>query len=192
MPKPKLVIAIALEPDLSRVDSGEVDPYRVNIPSLNFNELALFLEEEVQSGNKISIHFANDYLDIATLHLAHSSLEEISYFCTQSVGSPSAKRSKNKEIDIRDQWCEYLPVEDRAMAPPPGILFFTVEGSSMVTVGVWLTVLYDTFGHDWRSESQRKTPKNMPIQPHVRQKLESFFGLPFLPTTSVSNLGPAG
>jgi hypothetical protein len=192
MTTPKLVIAIALEPDLSRVETGQVEAYRVNIPTLNFNELAQFLEQEVHSEDKVSVRFANDYIDIATLHLAHAMLEEISYFCAQSVGSDSAKLSRNNEIDIRDQWSEYMPVEDRAIAPPPGIVFFTVEGNSIPTVGIWLTVLYDAFGHDWRSESQKKPPKNTPMQPHVKQRLESFFGLPFLPTASVTNLGPAG
>jgi hypothetical protein len=89
----KLVIAIALEPELSSVESSPDPAYRVNIPRLNFNELAQFLEQEVQSGNKVSVRLANDYIDIATLHLAHSMLEEISYFCAQSVGSPTAKHT---------------------------------------------------------------------------------------------------
>ncbi|WP_408601907.1 hypothetical protein [Pseudomonas sp. PLMAX] len=187
MSKPKLVFAVILEPDFSKVESGEVDQYHVNVPALDFNELAQLLEKEVVSGDKVSVRCANDYLDIVTLQGAEPVLDQLSLYCKHTVGAASSKTSKFGTIDISDEWAEKIPVLDRASAPPPGILFFTVTGNSIVTVGVWMSVLHMCFG---RHRSAKPDVENEPMNSALQAGFERFFGMPFRPVATVTNLGP--
>lgn len=187
MSKPKLIFAVSLEPDFTRVESGEIEPYRVNIPSLDFNELAELLERQVKSGDKVSVRCANDYLDIVTLHGAEGLLDQLSLYCKHTVGEACSKPAKSKTIDVSSLWADKFPVQDRSEASPPGILFFTVTGSSIVTVGVWMTVLHDCFG---RHRSGNPDTENEPMDTSLKEGFERFFGMPFRPVGVVTNLGP--
>lgn len=187
MSKPKLVFAVILEPDFSKVESGEVEQYHVDVPALDFNELAELLEKEVSSGDKVSVRCANDYLDIVTLQGAEPLLDQLSLYCKHTVGVASSKPRKLKAIDISDEWAEKFPVLARAEAPPPGILFFTVTGSSIVTVGVWMSVLHMCFG---RHRSAQPDVENDPMKPSLKEGFERFFGMPFREVATVTNLGP--
>jgi hypothetical protein len=191
MSKPKLVFAIALEPDFTKVDAGEVDPYYINIPSLDFNVLAELLEKEVKSGDKVDVRCANDYLDIVTLEAALPVINQLSQYCKHTVGESSSRPRKNKAIDVSSQWSEKFPVMDRSEAPPPGILFFTVTGSTIVTVGVWMHVLQLCFGTDRMKmlQGERDAPPS-PMYPPLKAGFERFFGMPFRPEASLTNLGP--
>lgn len=191
MSKQKLVFAIALEPDFTKVEAGEVEAYRINIPSLDFHELAELLERVVQSGDKVSVRCANDYLDIVTLQAALPVIDQLSLYCKHTVGEASSKPRKNKAIDVSTQWTEKFPVMDRTEAPPPGILFFTVTGSSIVTVGVWMSVLQMCFGLDRMKMLQgERDAKRNPMYPPLRAGFERFFYMPFRPEASLTNLGP--
>lgn len=186
MSKPKLIFAVSLEPDFS-CEPGEAEPYRVNVPALDFNELAVLLEREVKSGDKVSVRCANDYLDIVTLHGAEGMLDQLSLYCKHTVGEACSKPGKSKAIEISALWAEKFPVQDRAEAAPPGILFFTVTGSSIVSLGVWITVLHNCFG---RHRTAEPDVENQPMSPQLQAGFENFFGMPFRPVAVVTNLGP--
>lgn len=188
MSKTRLFFAVSLEPDFTKVDAGETEPYRVNVPALDFNELAELLEREVKSVDKISVRCANDYLDIVTLHGAESRLNEVTVYCKHTIAEACSKPHKGKAIDIRGLWSERLPVLDRSEAAPPGMLFFAVSGSSLVSLGVWMTALQMCFG---RARFSNDEADNNPMHPPIKAGIEGFFGMPFKPIAYVFNLGPA-
>lgn len=191
MPNAELVVAIALEPDSSSVRAGEVAPIRINIPTLNFTKLAELLENEIISGDQISVRFANDYLDMLTLQNAFSVMDELTQYCQHTISLASYEDSDSKEIDIRNEWAAKFPLINRSEAPPPGILFFTVSGSSMAAVGVWMTILQMCFGRDTIKylEGHKDADEN-PMYPALKKGFEDFFGMPFMPIATISNLGP--
>ena len=177
----KSIIMLALEPDFSKVESGEVEPYRVCVPDLKFAELKAFFDDEVQAGFKVDLRIADDYLDWASLEVSKTTnvgIHGLLDYCAKSVMASPPKKGQSGVIDVSKAWAAGPLLPDRSMCAPPKVVFLAASAASIINMGIWIHTLQSACGDFEKKKGMSSS---------IRQELERFFGLPFLPCAMVSH-----
>lgn len=177
----KSVIMLMLQPDMSEVESGRVEPFRIAIPELKFGDLKSFFDQEINAGCKIELKVANDYLDLASLEatkMSGGNIQVLLQYCATAVSVSPPKKGQAKVLDVAKAWADGPFLEDRSHAAPPRVIFLEASASSIVNMGIWIDTIQKAVGSFQNQSGMR---------PSMKKGLEAFFGVPFLPYGMISH-----
>lgn len=177
----KSVIMLMLQPDMSEVESGRAEPYRIAIPELKFGDLKSFFDQEINAGCKIELKVADDYLDLASLEatkMAGGNIQALLQYCATAVSASPPKKGQAKVLDVSKAWTAGPLLPDRIHAAPPRVIFLEASASSIVNMGIWIDTVQKSLGNFQNQSGMR---------PSMKKGLEDFFGVPFLPYGMISH-----
>lgn len=176
---------INLTMDWDYLQEKEITPPWFSIDQLKLDSIAEFLQGFINTGDKIEVVAADDYLDFICIQTALASGQAQSILGQMSLLMNGAKKTTGKNLlSVTDKWRKIplVSAQSAKESPPPFALFFQVRGSSDTCVGVWLSQLSAHMGVNpiAAAFTGKQQQSGHQLFSGLSVKLEEVFGVRFI------------